>query len=99
MTLAATDLMRIANLAQLELAPAEATEILDKINSFLSLVQAMQQVPTEGVVPLAHPVEVAQAMALRLRPDVVSEFNQRDVYLQNAPSTDRGLFLVPKVIE
>ena len=54
---------------------------------------------TTGLEPLTHPVEVVQAVALRLREDVASEANQREANQQSAPAVERGLFLVPKVIE
>ena len=55
----------------------------------------MNAVDTSGVAPLAHPLEMAQ----RLRPDAVSEENQRELFQAIAPSTEAGLYLVPKVIE
>ena len=69
MSLTPQDIERIANLARLELQPAESDAALDKMNGFFKLVEAMQSVNTEGVVPLAHPIEVMQAMSLRLRDD------------------------------
>jgi aspartyl-tRNA(Asn)/glutamyl-tRNA(Gln) amidotransferase subunit C len=99
MSLTTQDIDRIANLARLELQPAEAEQALNKINGFFKLVEAMQGVNTAGVVPLAHPIEVVQPMALRLRDDVASEPNAREANQRSAPAVERGLFLVPKVIE
>lgn len=99
MSLTPQEIDRIANLARLELQPGEALQALDKINGFFKLVQAMQGVDTTGVVPLAHPIEVVQAMSLRLRDDVASEPNAREANQRSAPAVERGLFLVPKVIE
>jgi len=99
MSLTPQDIERIANLARLELQPAESDAALDKMNGFFKLVEAMQAVNTQGVVPLAHPIEVVQAMSLRLRDDVASEPNAREANQQSAPAVERGLFLVPKVIE
>ena len=59
----------------------------------------MQEVDTTGVQPLAHPTDVLQEMALRLRDDVASEPDQREANQRSAPAVDKGLFLVPKVIE
>jgi aspartyl-tRNA(Asn)/glutamyl-tRNA(Gln) amidotransferase subunit C len=59
----------------------------------------MQAVNTKGVEPLAHPVATIQEVALRLRDDVISEPNNREANQQSAPAVERGLFLVPKVIE
>jgi aspartyl-tRNA(Asn)/glutamyl-tRNA(Gln) amidotransferase subunit C len=56
-------------------------------------------VDTSGVEPLAHPVATIQDIALRLREDTVSEPNQREANQASAPAVERGLFLVPKVIE
>jgi aspartyl-tRNA(Asn)/glutamyl-tRNA(Gln) amidotransferase subunit C len=56
-------------------------------------------VDTSGVEPLTHPVETVQAVSLRLRDDAVSEPNQREANQRSAPAVERGLFLVPKVIE
>ena len=99
MSLTPSDIERIANLARLQLQPDEAAAALDKINGFFTLVEAMRQVDTRDVVPLAHPIEVVQAMTLRLRPDEASEPNAREANQQSAPAVERGLFLVPRVIE
>ena len=99
MSLTSQDIDRIANLARLALQPAEADHMREQINGFFSIVEAMQSVDTTGVQPLAHPVAAIQEMALRLREDVVSEPNQREANQQSAPAVERGLFLVPKVIE
>jgi aspartyl-tRNA(Asn)/glutamyl-tRNA(Gln) amidotransferase subunit C len=56
-------------------------------------------VDTSGIEPLAHPVAAIQDVALRLRDDVASEPDQREANQRSAPSVERGLFLVPKVIE
>ncbi len=99
MSLTPQDIDRIANLARLALKPDEAAHAQNKINGFFQLVEAMQGVDTSGVVPLAHPIEVVQPMALRLREDVASEPNAREANQRSAPAVERGLFLVPKVIE
>ncbi len=99
MSLNAQDIDRIANLARLELQPAEAERMREQINGFFSIVEAMQAVDTTGVQPMAHPVAAIQDVQLRLREDVVSEPNQREANQQSAPAVERGLFLVPKVIE
>ncbi|NBQ07713.1 MAG: aspartyl/glutamyl-tRNA amidotransferase subunit C [Betaproteobacteria bacterium] len=54
---------------------------------------------TAGVQPLPHPIATIQEVALRLRDDLASEPNQREANQQSAPAVERGLFLVPKVIE
>jgi aspartyl-tRNA(Asn)/glutamyl-tRNA(Gln) amidotransferase subunit C len=59
----------------------------------------MQSVNTDGIEPLAHPIEQIMTIAQPLRDDVVTEQDQRDAYMKNAPAEHDGLFLVPKVIE
>jgi aspartyl-tRNA(Asn)/glutamyl-tRNA(Gln) amidotransferase subunit C len=73
--------------------------MLTQINSFFEIVEQMRAVDTTGIEPLAHPVAVMQDIALRLREDIASEPNQREANQQSAPAVERGLFLVPKVIE
>ena len=99
MALTSTDIDRIAHLAQLALQPAESERMLTQINGFFDIVEQMRAVDTTGVEPLAHPVAVIQDIQLRLREDVVSETNQREANQLSAPAVERGLFLVPKVIE
>ncbi len=99
MSLTSDDIARIANLARLELHPEESERMLTQINGFFGIVEAMRAVDTTGVEPLAHPVAVMQDVALRLRDDVASEPNEREPNQRSAPAVERGLFLVPKVIE
>lgn len=99
MALTVQDIERVAHLARLELAPQEGQHTLAKINSLFELVEQMAAVDTEGVEPLAHPAAVTGQVALRLRDDVASEPNQREASQASSPAVERGLFLVPKVIE
>ena len=111
MSLTPTDIARIANLARLELQPDESARMLDQINAFFAIVTQISQVNTSGVLPMAHPLDTmqhlqqhipgsdAQGITLRLRPDLASEPNDREANQRSAPAVERGLFLVPKVIE
>jgi aspartyl-tRNA(Asn)/glutamyl-tRNA(Gln) amidotransferase subunit C len=99
MALTLPELDRIANLARLELQPDERDRLLNQLNGFFGIVETMRAVDTKGIEPLAHPVAVMHDIVLRLRDDVVSEPNQREANQQTAPAVERGLFLVPKVIE
>jgi aspartyl-tRNA(Asn)/glutamyl-tRNA(Gln) amidotransferase subunit C len=99
MPLNSHDIDRIANLARLELKPAQSQRMLGQINGFFNIVEQMRAVDTTGIEPLAHPVATIQEIALRLRDDIVSEPNQREANQRSAPAVERGLFLVPKVIE
>ncbi|GAA0833711.1 MULTISPECIES: Asp-tRNA(Asn)/Glu-tRNA(Gln) amidotransferase subunit GatC [Marinomonas] len=89
------DVQKIAHLARLALTEEDAVQYQHSLSSVLSLVEQMQSVDTDGVAPLSNPLEMTQ----RLREDEVTEVNQRDAFLANAPQTEAGLFLVPQVIE
>jgi aspartyl-tRNA(Asn)/glutamyl-tRNA(Gln) amidotransferase subunit C len=99
MALTPQDIARIAHLARLELKPAESERMLSSINGFFDIVEKMRAVDTTGIEPLSHPVAAVQDVQLRLRDDVASEPNRREANQQSAPAVERGLFLVPKVIE
>jgi aspartyl-tRNA(Asn)/glutamyl-tRNA(Gln) amidotransferase subunit C len=99
MPLTSDDIDRIANLARLELSPAESERMLTQLNGFFGIVEKMQAVDTSGVQPLAHPVAAIEDVSLRLREDLVTDFNNREANMQNAPAAEKGYFLVPKVIE
>lgn len=99
MLLTALDISRIANLARLELKADESERMRGQINGFFEIVEQMRAVDTTGIEPLAHPMAAIADVSLRLRPDVVSETNQRQANQRSAPAVESGLFLVPKVIE
>ncbi|MFM7698243.1 MAG: Asp-tRNA(Asn)/Glu-tRNA(Gln) amidotransferase subunit GatC [Limnohabitans sp.] len=111
MSLTPHDIQRLAQLSRLQFGTPSSERLLGQLNGFFDIVEQMRAVNTEGVVPMSHPIDAmrdliqqvndtdAQGMTLRLREDAVSEPNQREAHMQNAPAKDRGLFLVPKVIE
>lgn len=99
MALTPQDIARVANLARLELRPDETDRVLGQLNGFFALVAQMDAVNTEGVEPLAHPAALLGDVALRLRDDIASEPDQREASQVSAPAVERGLFLVPRVIE
>jgi len=90
-----SDVEKIAHLARLNITEASIAPTTDRLSNVLAMVDQLQAVDTTGIEPLAHPLDTVQ----RLRADVVTEINQRELLLQNAPATQDGLFLVPKVIE
>ena len=94
MSIDSSTVENIAHLCRLHLTPAEKKEAADGISAILDLIDQMQSVNTYAVEPLAHPFDSVQ----RLRDDVVTEEDQRGALQALAPSTARGLFLVPKVI-
>ena len=99
MLLTPEDVNRIAVLARLDLSSAEQSAMLTQLNEFFDIVQRMGAVDTRGVEPLYTPLSAVHAAALRLRDDVVTESDQRELDQKSAPAVEDGLFLVPKVVE
>jgi aspartyl-tRNA(Asn)/glutamyl-tRNA(Gln) amidotransferase subunit C len=85
----------IAMLARLHVADDDIAEMADKLSRIVDFVDQLSQAPTDGVTPMAHPLNATQ----RLRADAVTEVNERDHLQENAPAVDDGLYLVPRVIE
>ncbi|MBR7068834.1 MAG: Asp-tRNA(Asn)/Glu-tRNA(Gln) amidotransferase subunit GatC [Oxalobacter sp.] len=100
MALDLSDVDRIAKLAQLDVSDTQIQKIAGQLNRILDLVEQLRSADTIGVEPLAHPISAFEDdVALRLRPDMVTEENHRSEYQAPAPAVEDGLFLVPKVIE
>ncbi len=95
MSLQKKDVEKIAHLARLAISETDIPVYADNLSSILSLVEQMNTVDTTNIPPMAHHLNESQ----RLREDVVTETNQRDLLQQNSPAVENGLFLVPKVIE
>lgn len=99
MSLTLLDISRISRLARLELDTEHSARMLAQLNGFFDIVVQMNAIDTTDVEPLAHPTAVIDHVALRLREDIASEPDQREANQRSAPAVERGLFLVPKVIE
>jgi aspartyl-tRNA(Asn)/glutamyl-tRNA(Gln) amidotransferase subunit C len=82
-------------LARLQLEDGEIDDVVDKLSRIVDFVDQLQAAPTDDVLPMAHPLNMSQ----RLRADAVTEANERDYVQENAPSTEGGYYLVPKVLE
>jgi aspartyl-tRNA(Asn)/glutamyl-tRNA(Gln) amidotransferase subunit C len=95
MTLKSDDVRSIAHLARLHIEENAVDHYVDDLSSILALVEQMNQVDSEGVVPLSNPLDARQ----RLRADEVSESDQRDKFQAIAPDVAEGLYRVPRVIE
>jgi len=87
--------LNIAELAQLQIEDDEVDHYVDSLGRILQLVEEMQSVDTQGVEPVSNPLDGIQ----RLREDRVTEDDQRELFLANAPESEQGLFLVPRVVE
>ena len=99
MPLTSDDVGRIAHLARLALQPAEQVAMQNQLNAFFSIVEQMSAVDTAGVEPLYTPLSAVSEVSLRLRDDVVTETDQRELNQRSAPAVEDGLFLVPRVVE
>lgn len=86
---------RIARLARIKVSDDEIVGLQGEINAILSFVAALESVDVTGVEPMTSVVP----MVLPMRDDVVSDGDIEPLVLANAPLTEDGFFLVPKVIE
>jgi len=95
MSLERSDVEKIAHLARLEISEDDIPEYARNLSNILDLVAQMNEANTDGIEPMAHPLDAVQ----RLRADEVTETNQREHFQAIAPAVENGLYLVPKVIE
>ena len=89
------EVQSVAHLARLSISEDEVRLTTEKLTAIMGLINEMQAVNTNGIEPLANPLDAVQ----RLRADEVTEINNREQLMANAPAKEDGLFLVPKVIE
>ena len=95
MNLQSGDVLKIARLARLQIKEDDVESYARDLSEILDLVEQMDSVNTEDIQPMAHPLEHSQ----RLRDDVVSERDERELFQSQATQVEAGLYLVPKVIE
>jgi len=89
------DVLSVAQLARLRIEDSALDDVTDRFGRILDLVAQLQQIDTEGVEPMSNPHDMVQ----RLRPDTVTEGDQREELQAAAPSVEDGFFLVPRVID
>jgi aspartyl-tRNA(Asn)/glutamyl-tRNA(Gln) amidotransferase subunit C len=95
MSLSPENIKQVAHLARLELPADKIGPYAQQLSNILQLVDQLSSANTDGVAPMAHPLDMHQ----RLRPDAVTEPDRREAFQAIAPEVDNGLYLVPKVIE
>jgi aspartyl-tRNA(Asn)/glutamyl-tRNA(Gln) amidotransferase subunit C len=95
MSLTAEDVRWVAHLARLALSPAELETMAQQLNSILDYVNQLQQVDTEDVEPLAHPLPVQNVF----RDDASAPSLPVDAALANAPERRGDFYAVPAVLE
>ena len=92
MGLTSNDVQHIANLARLEVGDDQIDDYVEKLTQILEMVDALKEVDTTDLLPLAHPLQMSQ----RLRRDEPTEQNQRELFQRNAEEVERGLYTVPE---
>ncbi|HEY2445110.1 MAG TPA: Asp-tRNA(Asn)/Glu-tRNA(Gln) amidotransferase subunit GatC [Rhizomicrobium sp.] len=85
----------IAKLARIALDEAQVASMAEELNAILTWVQQLEEVDISAVPPLTSVVE----QNLKMREDVVTEGDQAEALLANAPATEEHFFVVPKVVE
>ena len=95
MSLTPEEVKKIAFLARLSIKEENIDQYSQDLSGILHLVEQMNAADTDNVEPMAHPQDAMQ----RLRADAVTEIDQREKLMSNAPLTENGLFLVPKVLD
>ena len=88
-------IIKIANLAKLEIKDDKLNDIASSLEKILNLVDEMNGVNTDDVTPMSHPLNLKQ----ELRKDEVKEANQRDLFQKDNENTDSGYYKVPKIID
>ena len=89
------DIRYVANLARLDLTPAEQQELGGQLQEVLGYVDKLKEVDVDGIDATAHPIPLVNVM----RDDVTHGSLPQDEALRNAPKALNGLFQVPKIVE
>jgi aspartyl-tRNA(Asn)/glutamyl-tRNA(Gln) amidotransferase subunit C len=89
------DARRIAHLARIAVADDEVEHLEGELNAMLAFVEQLSEVNVEGVEPMTSVIP----MAMKRRPDVVTDGGIADDIVRNAPASENHFFLVPKVVE
>jgi aspartyl-tRNA(Asn)/glutamyl-tRNA(Gln) amidotransferase subunit C len=95
MSIGATGIRGIARLARIAIDDADSERYASQVSQILAYVEAMNEVDTSGIEPLAHAVDAVAAS----RPDAVTERIDRASLQAGAPLVQEGYYLVPRVIE
>lgn len=95
MSLSPDQIRLIARLARIALREDESGAVGERLNRVLAMLDQLKAVDTEGIEPMSHALDLVQP----LRPDAVTESDQRSLFQAGAPAVEDGLYLVPKVIE
>ncbi len=86
---------RVAKLARIALTPEERDHFAREVSGILTWIEQLNSVDTTGIAPMTSVSDVA----LPWREDKVTDGNQAEAVLANAPASGYGCFAVPKVLE
>ena len=86
---------RVAKLARIKVEEDQLPALADEFSAILGFIEQLNEVDVEGVEPMTS----VTPMRLLRRDDVVTDGDQTDAVLKNAPDTREGFFAVPKVVE
>ena len=95
MSVDAATVRRIAHLARIAVAEDEVEHLRGELNAILAFVEQLSEVDVEGVEPMTSVI----SMAMKKRPDEVTDGGIPDDILKNAPAAQDGFLVVPKVVE
>jgi aspartyl-tRNA(Asn)/glutamyl-tRNA(Gln) amidotransferase subunit C len=95
MSVDAATVRRIAHLARIAVADDEVEHLQGELNAILAFVEQLSEVNVDGVAPMTS----VTPMQMKKRADVVTDGENADAVLKNAPATQDNYFLVPKVVE
>jgi aspartyl-tRNA(Asn)/glutamyl-tRNA(Gln) amidotransferase subunit C len=95
MSVDAQTVRRIAHLARIAVADGEIPHLQAELNAILAFVEQLAAVHVSNIEPMTS----VTPMAMKKRPDIVTDGEIAEQILRNAPATQDGFFLVPKVVE
>jgi aspartyl-tRNA(Asn)/glutamyl-tRNA(Gln) amidotransferase subunit C len=95
MSVDAATVRRIAHLARIAVAEDEIGPLQGELNAMLAFVEQLSEVDVAGVEPMTSVIP----MQMKKRADVVTDGDNAEAVLKNAPATQDNYFLVPKVVE
>jgi len=95
MSVDAATVRRIAHLARIAVEESEVEHLRGELNAILAFVEQLKEVNVEGVEPMTS----VTPMKLKMRADEITDGGDAARVLANAPETQDGFFLVPKVVE
>lgn len=96
MTIEEKDVRKAARLARLALPEERVAPMVKELGSIMAWIEQLQEVDVDGVEPMTSAEEGLQ---LPMRDDVVTEGGDPARVLKNAPKSEDGFFVVPKVVE